>query len=421
MEKDIYSNYITGYEDVVRKALSPYANQVNAGQVITKTQQKTPSQGIVDIFSPNVGGTAQTTPMTIGDITPSTIYNQPTTTATVTPPTSTGYNYKAVDGNTYNSVTGQLITPVTSFVPGETEEGKNLREASQAALNVTVDEDSIRRQQMQMFQQEIDALNAVYAIQKQEATQRGLGRLGSDAAIQARSGLLGSSFGSAQTEAVTGVNVAEQSAIDAERNAKISTIMGTMRKAVADEISEKRKAAQTSADALVTYLSGEKDRKDKIISDTVKNMISSDIDINDEQIISTAKELGIDVNTLKTQYNTAKKEAEAAQSKADLELKQVQSKLDTELAARIKSKADLSKPFAVGDEKYQYDQSTGDYISLGKTSTEKNYTSKDIPLEVKADLLATISANPKASFSDLADAFPEVDTKYLQEIIDSTK
>ena len=68
MEKDIYSNYITGYEDVVRKALSPYANQVNAGQVITKTQQKTPSQGIVDIFSPNVGGTAQTTPMTIGDI-----------------------------------------------------------------------------------------------------------------------------------------------------------------------------------------------------------------------------------------------------------------------------------------------------------------------------------------------------------------
>lgn len=68
-----------------------------------------------------------------------------------------------------------------------------------ATYNAPIDETAIRKQKESEFQSQIDAINAVYADKLRQERTTGQGRLGSGRAIQARSGLIGSDFGTAQT------------------------------------------------------------------------------------------------------------------------------------------------------------------------------------------------------------------------------
>ena len=77
-----------------------------------------------------------------------------------------------------------------------------------------------------------------------QARLEGQGRLGSTRAISARSGLLGSDFGSAQKEKILWYNSDVNSGIQAERSAKIGTILGRVRQSVLDEIKLKNDARQ---------------------------------------------------------------------------------------------------------------------------------------------------------------------------------
>lgn len=153
------------------------------------------------------------------------------------------------------------------IIPNETPEEKALRlererqgSSYMSDANQNVDENTIRQNVLNKFQAEIDALNRIYAEKKSEERRRGEGRLGSDAAIQARRGLLGSTFGTAQTRGVENLNAEAQSAIDSEQAVMISSIMTKVNQDVADEVAAKTKARQEGAEKYIKFLEESADR-----------------------------------------------------------------------------------------------------------------------------------------------------------------
>jgi len=370
-------SYKRGQEELA-KSLAPAVDYSNPANFMTMAPKsvapvpvpvvsKTPKQlqSGQDYINTFLGTKPDDSGLTYGQIYGTNPVGGSVTTAT---PASTGI---ATTANTGANILG---------VPGKTEDEIAYEEAQRQKMSEP-DENAIRAQQMALFQKEIDALNAVYANQRLEATQRGMGRLGSDAAIQARRGLLGSSFGAAQTEAVTGQNVQEQNAIDAERNAKIQVVYGNMRKSVADEIAAKREAISKGADAAIEYYKGKIDRTNSRVSNFVKDLVTSGVEAGDQELQDAAKQLGVDVSVIKSQYATAKKDAEAAAQKAQLESKQIQSKLDTELSQRLKNNADLSKPLEAGGYLFQYNPQDGTYSQIGEarsTASPKGESAADI-------------------------------------------
>lgn len=167
-----------------------------------------------------------------------------------------------------------------------------------------VDEEAIRRNQMKLFQKEIDAVNDVYDGYVRDARFEGEGRLGSQRAIGARGGLLGSDFAGAQKDKVQGYNADIISGIQNERTAKVQGILGFARQAAADEIAAKTKAQQEGADSYLAYLGNAQANKANNIQKVASALITQGIDptqITDE-LTEVASGLGTTVDEIISQY-----------------------------------------------------------------------------------------------------------------------
>lgn len=90
--------------------------------------------------------------------------------------------------------------------------------------NKTIDEEAIRQQEMDRIQEQINAIRGVYANEIAAANREGEGRLGSQRAISARSGLIGSDFGEAQKTKVEGYNRDVVNGINSRMSADIAAI-----------------------------------------------------------------------------------------------------------------------------------------------------------------------------------------------------
>lgn len=110
--------------------------------------------------------------------------------------------------------------------------------------NQVIDETAIRKQKESELQAQIDAINAVYADRKREEMTKGQGRLGSGRALQARSGLIGSDFGAAQTENISQLNREQEQSVENERLALVNQLLSGAQKSAADEIAAKRLAKE---------------------------------------------------------------------------------------------------------------------------------------------------------------------------------
>lgn len=144
------------------------------------------------------------------------------------------------------------------------------------------DEDAARREaqrnQMRMFQAEIDATNEVYDQLLNEARLQGQGRLGSQRAIAARGGILGSDFAGAQKSRVQAANTQQERAIQAERAARIGAILGNVRGAAAQELEARRAAYQQGADAIIANLAGQQQRREQNAQRFARDFIAQGID-----------------------------------------------------------------------------------------------------------------------------------------------
>jgi len=193
---------------------------------------------------------------------------------------------------------------------------------AKSAANTQVDEDAIRRNTLAMFQAEIDAVNEIYAQKYKEQQTTGLGNLGSSTAIQARSGLLGSDFGQAQTRKVEQQNNEQLALINSEKAAKIGSIMGLVRQSVADEIKAKREAQQKGAKDYLDFLGKQAERNQTKLSNVAKAMLLNGLkpeDVDPAELDTLAEQLGVSKNELMLAYTAEEESQAAAKRKAELE------------------------------------------------------------------------------------------------------
>lgn len=188
-----------------------------------------------------------------------------------------------------------------------------------------IDEQSIYNQQLAFRQAQIDSTNALYRDQLNQARIQGQGRLGSSGAIQARRGLLGSSFGEAQTNRVQDTNTGIENSIEQERLAVVNQIMTQARDSAAADIREKRAAKEAGAKEFIAYLAGGDERKAKKVSKAAQLLLSlgkSPQDISDEEL----KQAGISRQDLTMEYTAGKSAQDSANAEA--EAKATKSELD---------------------------------------------------------------------------------------------
>jgi len=178
-----------------------------------------------------------------------------------------------------------------------------------------VNEEDIRLKTMARFQEEIDALNRVYATKRAEEQVAGQGRLGQSRAIQARRGLLGSDFGVAQTATTSDYNQRIQNSIEAERAAKIGSILSTVRKETADEFTAKTAARKLGAQEYINFLADAETRKISRVTDTVGNVIASGVEADPEMLKELASQLGVTEKQLMAEYNRQQADKTALEAK----------------------------------------------------------------------------------------------------------
>lgn len=197
-------------------------------------------------------------------------------------------------------------------------EQERLGEEARLRGQTNVDENSIRTNVTNRFQAEIDALNRIYAEKKKRAMVEGEGRLGSDAAIQARRGLIGSTFGGAQTGKVNEFNNEIIGGIDSELQAMLTQIHSKIKSDVASELAAKTEAKRAGATEYLEFLKGAAERKKERVNNAVKNMLLGNLNPDDAMFKGIAEQLGVSVETLKAQYNEIKSASDAAAEEKQL-------------------------------------------------------------------------------------------------------
>ena len=205
-----------------------------------------------------------------------------------------------------------------SYIPNETPEERALRlelerqgALAQTGANTPVDEATIRANTLKQFQAEVDALNRIYTEKRRQAAITGSGRLGSDAAVQARRGLIGSTFGGAQTAGVEDVNKQEMDAIAAEEAAASAALQGKIRSSVVEELAAKTKARKEGAESYITFLQGAAERATKRTTDAVKALLASKSSPTEDDLKGLADALGTSVENVKKVYKDYQKQANA--------------------------------------------------------------------------------------------------------------
>lgn len=220
-------------------------------------------------------------------------------------------------GNITNILRGQPQTPIPA-VTGEQTVGQSFNQPGLAGFGDpllerqlrnealgNIDERQIQRNQLDLFQAEIDAVNQAFDQELAQARLEGQGRLGSQRAIAARGGLLGSDFAGAQKERVQNFNTEIRRGIEAERAAKIGSILGTARENAAAEIRAKRLARQQGAQSYLSYLTNQQQVREQNLDRVAQAFIEQGIDpsaLDENELAAIASESSTNVPDLLARY-----------------------------------------------------------------------------------------------------------------------
>lgn len=223
----------------------------------------------------------------------------------------------------------------------------------------TVDEEAIRRQTRERMQAQIDAINQVYNQKKNEARVQGQGRIGTTTAINARSGLLGSDFGAANTQTTENYNNEILSSIDAEQMAKVNAILTEAERDASSEIAAKRAAIEQGATKYLEYLGQSETRKKAAASNIAKSLFAQGIDPNSltaDQISKISASYGMTIDEFKSVFADVKSKDEAEKRKAQED----QAKIDKATAEAEKALSSVNSfELNDGQQRYVFDPKTG--------------------------------------------------------------
>ncbi len=220
-------------------------------------------------------------------------------------------------GSTY---TGPTMSAFQNPVNTQQTEADKYQKAQYEASQAPVDQNQIRQNYINQFQDQINALNQVYDNQLAQARQEGVGRVGSGTAILARRGLAGSPRGESIKEGVLTQNRGIEGAIQNERNIAVQAIYGEATKLAAQEAADKRAAKERGASAYLDYLKGQDTRRADNLTSTVGALITQGIDpstMDAQELSNLAKTLGVDTQNILGSYKVAKAQADAQAAAAE--------------------------------------------------------------------------------------------------------
>ena len=289
---------------------------------------------------------------------------------------------QATGGAVAGAVNPPATTPASKVYNIPSGNDSNLTNAETNSLNYandlasgkgTASDQSTRQGVLDQFQAQIDATNNVYADQLAQAKLQGQNRIGSNTALQARSGELGSDFGNAATAGVIASNNANEQSIQNKKLADIGAINDKATAAANQAVKDKQAAIQGGLDATLKYYQDAATRKSAGTTAAAKSFIDQGVDpstLPAETLSTLASNYGTSVGDILSEYSGQKKAADAAT-----------------LAANQKSEYNL----APGDKRfdatgkliaYNPPKGTGGGTGGSVSYTDDNGNTKNIPLSV---------------------------------------
>lgn len=263
-------------------------------------------------------------------------------------------------------------TPVykTATVPQGTAESADTIAARKAQADYLAtlnapDENKIYQDTLSKFQAQIDATNNTYADELSRAKVTGAGRLGTQTAISARRGLIGSDFGEASTVAQEQGNEEVYKSIENERLAKVNAILTQAKSDASADIRAKREEFTKGLDARLAFYSEADARKVTNTGKAIKSLIAQGLspkDIDPKDLRQIASYYGVSVDDITAGYDDTKSAYDAEQEKSKLETSKTQAEID-------KINADIAKGkiIELSEGGMLYDTTTGKTFKNPKT------------------------------------------------------
>uniref|UniRef100_A0A6H1ZCE0 Putative transglycosylase n=1 Tax=viral metagenome TaxID=1070528 RepID=A0A6H1ZCE0_9ZZZZ len=200
---------------------------------------------------------AITTNKNVDSYTPEAV-TKPTPIAPAPAQTSRYYDESAKtwkDGSKPTATTAPRYDASGNLAGGTRSDGSTMSlEEWKAQQNAGVDENAIREQVRSENQARIDAINGAYDSMIGERRVVNEGNLGKTRAVNARSGLIGSDFGDANTKNQENANANALKAIEVERGQQISAIYTKMDEVSYNRIQAEKAQASNDADGYANYI-----------------------------------------------------------------------------------------------------------------------------------------------------------------------
>jgi len=260
--------------------------------------------------------------------------------------------------------------PVSSFVAPtgqiEDRETLRLRRDQERLLNrKQKSDDEIRRDTLRQFQGQIDATNSIFADELGRAQVAGRGRLGSQTAMSARRGLIGSDFGESQIQGRENENEQVFQGIENARNAKVQFLLGQARTDASAAILAKNQAFSEGLDARLAFRNEAESRKTNNTTKAVRSILNQGFDIGQLQkgeLQQLASFYGISTDDITNNFADGKRAFDVEKAQADFKSKEQKLGL-----AEIQAGIDSGKFIKLAEGNSLVNTETGEIIKNQKT------------------------------------------------------
>ncbi len=269
-------------------------------------------------------------------------------------------------------------------------------------MSQEVNPQDIYNQKLNQWQGYMDSLKSVYANKALEVDKQITGQLGTNRATQARSGLIGSTFGGAQNTKVENAGLEQKRILADEMDAKVRYLMGEINRDVSSEIAAKRQAIAQGTESYTKFLAEGQQRKldqvNRISMSAMQQGIKSIDELGADTLKEMSQKLGMTTSDIKYYFNTLKKQQEVEAAKTERE---GQFNL-SEGQARYNSDGSL-----IASKGKTYAPSSGSSGSSGTSSQAESWA------ELINSGRATIANVPSAMRSQVSQALAEIPQKSI--------
>jgi len=211
------------------------------------------------------------------------------------------------DGKPIGGIPNMGETATAPAQPTESALDKATREYYESLNRTKPNEEQIRNDIRARMQGTIDAIDKEYQSLFAQENINAQDRLGQTRAINARSGLMGSDIGQANTAGTQMQNLRVRQALEAEKSQKIASVFTKIDADARAEIQAKKQEALGNAKAYIDYLAGAQTKARESVKTLAQGGVSLE-DLAPEQYKKLLEKSGMDEFELKAFYNAAKPE-----------------------------------------------------------------------------------------------------------------